>query len=257
MRSSLLSRVVLPALFSVSLATPALGAGGVSLRWDNCLNDGGTINRDFACNANTGMNVLIASFMLDTDMGYPDRIRSEIDIVAAAGALPSWWAFLEPGSCRQASLVANNLPPTEYNNCYAWGEGGVAGTISTDVPGVLGPNSARISTTSSMPGAVPLIDFIAGFEYFFVRVSFNNAKTVGTGACGGCDVPMCIALQWVEVRYFLPESIRLISGPLNGTNSHYVTWQGGGNPTTPKGTGCPAATPTRRQTWGAVKALYR
>jgi hypothetical protein len=99
-------------------------------------------------------------------------------------------------------------------------------------------------------------DLSGGTEYFDFNLNVNNAKTVGTGACAGCTVPVCIVLNSINVVAKGALEQRFISTP-TGPGSNYVTWQGGGVPTTPKGTGCPAATATRKSTWGSVKSLYR
>lgn len=120
-----------------------------------------------------------------------------------------------------------------------------------------GSNSARVEILTATPCCL-IADLFSQQEYFALRLRIDNTKTVGTGACAGCDVPVCIVLQSIKLSLIgRPEVTRVLTSPLNGTDSHYATWQGGGSPTTSLGTGCPAATPTRRGTWGGVKALYR
>jgi hypothetical protein len=97
----------------------------------------------------------------------------------------------------------------------------------------------------------------AGQEYFGFVLRIDSQKTVGTGACPGCDVPACIVLSSVNLVMESPPASQRLSGPANLTDSDFVTWQGGGAPTGGGVTGCPAATPARRATWGSVRALYR
>jgi len=85
----------------------------------------------------------------------------------------------------------------------------------------------------------------------------SNIKTVGTGACAGCQTGVCIVFNSILLNTPILANDRTLSGPSNGTDSNYCMWQGGGNPTVGVITGCPAATPTKQRTWGAVKALYR
>jgi hypothetical protein len=81
------------------------------------------------------------------------------------------------------------------------------------------------------------------------RVTITNAHTTGAGACAGCDVAACLVLQEINLQPLVgtpPDWVRM-SQPLK---SNYVTWQTG-YPS------CPASTPTRNHSWGAVKAMYR
>jgi hypothetical protein len=137
---------------------------------------------------------------------------------------------------------------------HAFGQN--AGGISAYVVPQFGPNTSRISAVTAMPSSA-LSDHVSGQEYFLFRLKIDNMKTVGAGACPGCDVPVCLVMQSIQIKTAVTGNDQLLTNPLNGTDSHYATWQGGGSPVTPRGTGCPAATPTRRSAWGAVKALYR
>jgi len=68
---------------------------------------------------------------------------------------------------------------------------------------------------------------------------------------------VCIVFNSLNLTTPVAANNRKLSGPTNGTDSNFCTWQGGGNPGGPRGTGCPGATPTRSSTWGTVKSLYR
>lgn len=58
--------------------TPRAEASGVNLRCDACLADGGSANRSFACNLNTGAVTLVPSFSLGTPCpgSSGSRVRS-------------------------------------------------------------------------------------------------------------------------------------------------------------------------------------
>ena len=106
--------------------------------------------------------------------------------------------------------------------------------------------------------AVPqsaLADLVTDQEYFAFRFGINHTKTVGTGACGGCEVPVCLLLQKIDV--ITPTSHQALSTWWMSPDDLYATWQGGAGVSTSLGSGCPAATPTRNATWGAIKTLYR
>lgn len=84
-----------------------------------------------------------------------------------------------------------------------------------------------------------------------------GAYSIGSDACDGCVTPMCLVFSSNKVTTPIAANDRKITGPTNGVDSDYAVWQGGGVPVTYRGTGCPAATPTRNVTWSAVKTLYR
>ena len=50
------------------LPTIAFAAPGIAMRWDRCYGEGGTANKDFACNTNQGSERLVLSFIPPTDM---------------------------------------------------------------------------------------------------------------------------------------------------------------------------------------------
>jgi hypothetical protein len=83
----------------------------------------------------------------------------------------------------------------------------------------------------------------------------SNAHTVGAGSCSGCTDGACIVLGGVQLVQPVGVGDQNINTPLH---SQYVMWQPTGSSVTgPFGTGCPAATPARNTTWGALKSLYR
>jgi hypothetical protein len=97
---------------------------------------------------------------------------------------------------------------------------------------------------------------VGGDELYDFTINITNQKTVGTGSCAGCTTPVCIVLNSINVVAQDNVEERLLSTP-TAPGSNFITWQGGGNPSAGGTIGCPAATPTRRSTWGSVKSLYR
>ena len=75
-------------------------------------------------------------------------------------------------------------------------------------------------------------------------------------ACAGCADGACIVFNSIKITTQVPANDRTLTGPSNGFDSDFCTWQGGGGVTVGGVTGCGAATPTKNATWGAVKALY-
>jgi hypothetical protein len=236
-------------------ATIASAAAGVNLRWNNCFGDAGVANRNFACTSNTGSNVIFGSFELGQDMLTCSGEESVLDLASASAVLPAWWAFKNVGTCRITALSVSFGNPSAIN-CPDWSSGQAAGGIGAYTIGERGPNTARIKVVSAVPLA-GLTDLFTGQEYFAYSLAINNTKTVGTGACAGCLDPVCIVFNSIKITTPVGSNDRTWTGPTNGTDSNFATWQGGGGVVVGPNVGCPAATGTKNATWGAVKSLYR
>ena len=237
-------RLLSSALLLGLLGTSTHAYEGISLRWSDCLGDGGTINRSFACNTNAGGHVLVGSFELDTPMSPVSGQEIRVDIQTASASIPAWWEFKNSGTCRTNSLSMNLLLPATAVNCLDWADGQAAGGIAAYNIGYLQPNRARILAAVAVPPTA-LADLAAGQEYFSFNFVINNAKTVGTGACAGCTVPANLYFAWIKLTQPVGGVDRTLTNPANGNDSYLALWQGG------------FPTATRRETWGAVKALYR
>ena len=235
-------------------ASMAFAAAGTNLRWTSCFGDGGAINRAFACNSNTGSNVLVSSYVIGADILQTSGQEAVVDIAAAAATLPAWWQFKNIGTCRSTALTMDFVGTG--TNCPDWATGQSAGGIGAYQIGARGPNTARIVAAIAVPASA-LADQFAGQEYFSNNIRISNVKTVGTGLCAGCTTPVCIVFNSINVVTQIAANDRKYSGATNGTDSNFATWQGGGVPVTGSGSGCGAATPTRNTTWSSVKSLYR
>ena len=88
--------------FLLFTASPAL-AGPLNLRWNACWGDGGVANKTFACNTNTGSDVISASFVPFRTVLGVTGLESRVDL-SFPTAPPAWWQFRAAGSCRQTSL---------------------------------------------------------------------------------------------------------------------------------------------------------
>src|SRR5438045_8633642 len=97
---------------------------------------------------------------------------------------------------------------------------------------------------------------VAVLEYFAYHVVLDDSAATGAGSCGGCDVPVCLVLNSINVVGKSNIGTRLLT-TANAPGSNFITWQGGGVPVGRGVSGCPAATPTHRSAWGQLKALYR
>jgi len=257
--------VLLAACAFIAQPHTVSAAQGVALAWNHCFGAAGAAqNAAFACDTNAGAHVMTGSFRLD--QAYPHVIGMEIiiDLASDSPVLPDWWQFKNDGTCRQTSMAANFVPDVSDLVCDDWGAGlqigGVGGYCTAQLVGGCGvpgqaPNTARIKLIEAV-APLDQQDLLANQDYFSFHVVFNHQKTVGSGSCAGCDVPVCIVLNSINVVEQGNVSHRFLSSPI-APSSNFVSWQGGGNPANGGAIGCPAATATRRSTWGNVKSMYR
>lgn len=240
-------RILLLSCALLAFVVPlAHAAPGVNMRWTSCYGDGGAFNRNFACNTNTGSNVLVGSFVLGQAVEQMSGSEMILDLASASSPLPNWWAFRNAGTCRQNSLLTST--PEGTVACVNWAGFNEIVVGASYTIGFNGPATARFVLASGV--AQPYPSVVANVEYLSFKVTINNQKTVGTGTCAGCSVPVCLRFASIKVVGPPPATDVFLSGPTNGTDSDFVTWQNGA-------AACLAATPARRETWGAVKSLYR
>jgi hypothetical protein len=114
--------------------------------------------------------------------------------------------------------------------CVDWAAGQSAGGIGAYQVDAVGPSTARIKCAIGVPLAA-VQDLLANTEYFSMNLTINNAKTVGTGACSGCDVPACIALTRIKITTSGGANDVTLTTPAGDHNSNNVFWQGGGGTT--------------------------
>src|SRR6185503_14833998 len=174
------------------LASPS-SAAGISLRWTNCVADGGTSNMAFACNTNAGFRVLVPSFTLDAPLTGVGSIQGVLYVVAASAVLPEWWVL--SGGCRSGaiSLQSSTVGPIA---CQLLG--GPGGGINSIVEGVNGPNTLRITFTGGSGGSAR--NLATGIEYIATALRLNFTRTVGTPACSGCLDGVCLTLNGLTMN---------------------------------------------------------
>src|ERR1041385_150609 len=250
-----MKRVTLLCGLLLAMTATVASAAGVGIRWTECIGDGGTLNRNFACNVNTGSNVLVGTFQLGA-AGLAQVSGEEIvvDLGSASATLPAWWQFKNAGTCRTGSLAIGAAPTANAANCADWG-GGLAGAgLGAYIIGARGPNTARVVAASAVPPS-GLQDLGGGQEDFAVTPAINKPKTVN-GGCTGCQTAVCIVFNSLNMTTPVLANNVLLTGPSNGTDADFCTWQGGAGVIVGGTPGCGAATPTKNATWGAVKAMY-
>ena len=254
-KSLMLCGLLLALTTSIVSAAP-----GTNLRWNACFGDAGLTNKNSTCLVNTGSNALVGSFEIG-NLPQVSGIELVIDIATASATLPAWWEFKNALTCRTASLTMNATISAAAVVCVDWAGGAAAGGLAAyNQGGLAGANTARVIAGFAV-AATSIADLFAGTEYFAFNMNINNLKTVGTPSCAGCLTPACIVFNSCKAATppvaGQPSRDVTVSGPTNGTDSHFVTWQGGVGATSARGQGCPAATPTHNATWGSVKSLYR
>ena len=237
---------ILLALSLLAATGTAASAFGLNLRWTACAGDGGEQNRAFACDTNSGSNVLAASFVLPFDLAQVNGNELVVDIATSSSVLPAWWQFRQIGTCRQAELTIAAHNGAGCPDVFL-GKGSSMNIAAYQFP-IQSANRARLLCVNAVP-EFDVVHLLGLQEYAIARWTITNAGTVGAGSCAGCTVPACIL--------FASANITMI-GNANNTKltteespgSSFVTWQGGGE-------NCPAVVPARKSTWGAVKSLYR
>ena len=233
-------------------------AGSVNFAWTGCPADGGSSSRTFACNTNTGSHVAIGSFTVNNVLADFVGVEVVVDLQSTSGTLPAWWTFFNPppvANCRGSALAATFDFSVLAGGCAdpfgQPGQGGLAaycvvGANCVDAPA--DANRARIKAAGAVADPVQINP---GIEYYGVRLAITNAKTVGTGACAGCNEGVCLVLNSIKAAG-LSGTVEMNTSDAPGSSS-YITWQNGGS--IPGG--CPGNVPSKNQTWGQVKSLYR
>lgn len=224
----------------------AARAGGNNLSWDACGSDG-TLLKAFACDRNTGADVLVASTRLPLDVPHVIGVSGEIDLVTPFATWPDWWRFFANGTCRRTSLGALFTDPGSGAGACTdpWAGiavGAVMGFSIDPVP--FGLARVQVSSSVANENAVALAE---GDHVFVFALRIDHQRTVGADACTGCQTPVCILLRRLTLHQPVGEGDHSYFGP---DERDEVFWQSSSLPN-----GC--FVPTRNRTWGAIKGMYR
>ena len=255
-------------LLASTVAHAATSPPGVNMRWDQCYADGGAMYKTFACDTNAGSERLVLSLELDAPKPDVTGMEFIVSLETPGPTLPAWWVFRAPGSCRMASSSFQLLPPPGSANCVDWGAGQSGGGIGAYDVNPFDPvlPRARFRCAVAVPASMVLE---AGTEYFIGSIAIDHQKTVGAGACAGCDVPVCLAFDQVTVTTSSVAGDVLLTRGANYEGSRIVGWQNGltinyqpahfAHGFHPATYDCVLydITGSRQSTWGAVKSLYR
>ena len=259
-RTSDLVAVILAGL----LASPVAAAPGLRLSWDHCFADGQVVNKSFACDTNSGSEVLDLSF--ESPVAASDRVGVELVLHLASpnGTLPVWWTIFGTGSCRSTALALALIDPNSIGCDQPMaalnGAGGVADLVPLGFPPVW-----RLRAVAAVPS--PSTFAVGpGTETFVLQLIVRNLRTVGSPSCAGCATPICIGFGSANVVG--PTNINPIlitaGGPNTGGGPANVTWQGAytsdytysGSPSFDFSCAPSRPVAVRASTWGAIKAAY-
>src|SRR5439155_23888714 len=139
---------LLPAALLVLCADVA-SATGINLSWNDC-GLAGTQTQTFACNANTGANILVASFVPPPNVNEFVGLSSEIDISTGQATLPDWWKH-GTSECRGTTGLSVSFDFTSGPfSCADFYSESAAGGFAYDV-GFEGPDRARLRIQGAVP----------------------------------------------------------------------------------------------------------
>ncbi len=201
--------------------------------------------RSFACDTNSGSNILVGSFMLDADLLQVNGNELVVDLCTSTASLPDWWRYKNVGSCR---LTALSIAGQDGANCPDMFSLTGSMNIAAYQLGLQGANTARILSVNAVPSSA-VVDLLGGQEYGIAKWTISNAKTVGLGSCAGCLAFACIVFNSANLTTMgNANNTKLTDGMSYGAN--YAMWQG-------SNAMCPFVVPLRTVTWSAVKSLYR
>jgi hypothetical protein len=223
----------------------------------------------FACDTNAGIDRLLMSFELAESRSGVTGVDFVMTVTSSSPLFPAWWAFRNPGTCRQLSASLLTVKPVSSTHCMGWDDGQVSVASTTYTINASAPAQGRFAGTLIL-SATGIADFDGGAEYFLAMFDFNHQRTVGTGACGGCSIPVCITFDYATLRAGQASDWVLLNQGANGSASRIVGWQSGFvSSYQPAGSvdgvfygpsvSCIPGPITRAapSTWSGVKALYR
>jgi hypothetical protein len=246
-----MTRKVLTCLSLLVLCAGRAWSAGINLAWDDCpAGAGASFVKTFACDTNAGSHTLFGSFVAPAEVLQVSANEVTIDFATAGALLPDWW-MLGTGRCRPTALSLDVDFTAGSHACYDYWQGGaIGGTAEL----LLGGNRARIKAVYALPAGDPRITSIPeGTHVYAFKIILNHQNSAGLGACTGCGAEACISLVFIKLNQ--PVAVGPAIFITNPDVSQYVTWQGWSNLN--PAYGCPTITPTRTQTWGSIKALYR
>jgi hypothetical protein len=220
------------------LAAGSAMAAGTNLAWNDCVGGGGVQDRAVAC-TNTGSGVLYVSFNPASDIPMQATSDAFVDVVTT-NPIGSWW---NGGTTRWAG--ASGLSPSGL--CPGWFDAAPSGPIAFSPSlSLINANRLRVRETVIVAAGEEQ-DAAPGTEYIACTITLKfNAGTLGNAECNG---GAAIGIYNLNIQQ--PGGVADVNFGQAPDVRNCATFKGGGGQT------CPAATPTKKATWGSIKALYR
>ncbi len=254
-------RVILTVVLISSLAT-SVHAQGINLAWNNCLGQpGAAANVEYACDGSRNGDPfrLVASFVSPADLQAFVGIQMVISLetmFASEGPhlapMTDWWR-LGAGECRDGNLAF----PGSMDGIGT----GATGACQNPFLGASIGSGFQYTYSSSNPALVRLDMAIArdspialtkGQHYVAGVITldtFGDMPAEGVAICAGCCEKRAMILYDMELfqepNQVPPQQDIYYLGM--AATRQYVMWQ--------EHEAC--VTPTRRVTWGGIKAAYR
>jgi hypothetical protein len=240
-------RYALLCLCLAVLAAPA-SAQQLFLNHANCASSAlvGPKNKNLNCASTTQTSLIFASLVLPTDLPSVIADAGIVDVQAGAvpdpADMPDFWEF-QAGGCSGNANFTYSSDFSAFFDCVDLWAGLASG--AGQYGGVGGPvpdgNRARIKWSwFVVPGDARTV--IGGAEHYISRMLLRNARAA---ACTGCNTPVCVVYNEDALSDLGGNTLRV-------TNPDHITFN---DPTNLSQ--CAGATPTKNQSWGRVKSLYR
>ncbi len=222
---------------------------GLAIGWEDCRTSpgAGLENRNFSCGLSLTDMPLIPTLRLTDPVDSVLAVEMVVDVIVSSSALPTWWN-MAPGGCHGSPSGWGASLATATSCSDPWLGQGSATVMAwlEQFPGSTPQRGRLLVSAASLPGT--LARFESGSPLALARIALRSDNSL---TCTGCSIPACLVFNSLLIRR-LPGSLweeATIATP-EVAGATWVRWQGG------LGADCQAL-PTRRSTWGAVKALYR
>lgn len=256
----------------LAFAAPAFAqyTPGIDLHWNDCvLGATAAANATWGCNNNASGNAVSMTASFVTPGLLPNYVANTciLDLQTSAATLSPWWHMESPVStCPNRAGRINTGAIFTLGSCsdFWGGTGTTAGLYQVPSPGLLTPNSARYKAAVGVAAGGPIdnLDFTdpanpVPIVWYALTVNITKPGTLPLTVCPGCNDGACIVLNEMLLSQPAPvPDVALVAAYGYPGAENWVTYKGGA---ATHGGVCPGdpPTPTRKTTWGSVKALYR
>jgi len=229
--------LLLVALASAIAASSSHAQSGIDMAWDDCATSGkAKYSKSVDC-ADEGVFDLVCTFVSPVDVPSLGTVSWTLDVQLPSASASAWWSASKtryalstasPGaSCGEPLSNLSQVPPTSIGPFFS----------------EVSPGRYRLKgDLVFMPGDEPTLKALVPYYSQTIQLRFDP----GTSTDPGCQASACMIMDSMILQSTQIPAVRLI----NPANRNRVTWRKPDN-------GCAAATPTKKQTWGEIKAFYR